>query len=102
MPLDGKIEGAMIGVGGVRKVAARWVITGELELDSAAHLGNGESSEIVDMPLLRDRAEGRPLLTGASLAGALRSHLNDVELGFEVEEQRNASALFGGQRGDKD
>ena len=33
----------MVGPGGVRSIVARWVITGELVLESAAHLGNGEA-----------------------------------------------------------
>ena len=54
----------MVGPGGIRPVVARWVITGELVLDSAAHLGNGEEGTAVDMALVRDRAEEKPLLSG--------------------------------------
>jgi CRISPR/Cas system CMR subunit Cmr4 (Cas7 group RAMP superfamily) len=92
----------MTGPGGVREVAVRWVITAELVLDSAAHLGNGEPGDVVDMELLRDRIDHRPLLTGSSLAGALRSHLNDLSLGYGAGENGPgiAASIFGGSRGD--
>ena len=76
----------MIGPGGVRSIVARWVITGELVLDSAAHLGNGEEGETVDMALVRDRAEDKPLLSGSSLAGGLRSYSLDLLDGYAQEE----------------
>ncbi len=88
----------MTGPGGVRELVARWVVTTELVLESAAHLGAGERGDVVDAPLLRDRIDHRPLLTGSSLAGALRSHLDDRRLGFGVaEEAGGARALFGAE-----
>jgi CRISPR/Cas system CSM-associated protein Csm3 (group 7 of RAMP superfamily) len=101
MPREASERDSMIGPGGAREPVARWVITGELRLESACHLGNGAAGSSVDMPLSRDRASGQPLLTGASLAGGLRSHVNDRWLGFEAAEDRAAAAaaLFGG-RGD--
>jgi CRISPR/Cas system CSM-associated protein Csm3 (group 7 of RAMP superfamily) len=85
--------------GGVRATAARWVITGELRLASAAHLGGGPGDS-VDMAVLRDTRTGAPLLTGASLAGALRSHLADVLGGYRSKEDPSVAQLFGGARGD--
>lgn len=76
----------MAGPGDVRPIVARWVITGNLVLESAVHLGNGEQGEAVDMPLQRDRLQGKPLLTGASLAGGLRSYLLDWLDGYGREE----------------
>ena len=93
----------MVGPGGLRSIAARWVITGELVLDSAAHLGNGEEGETVDMALVRDRADNVPLLSGSSLAGGLRSYAMDRLYGYVVEESKqnqNMADLFGGARGD--
>ena len=93
----------MVGPGGLRSIAARWVITGELVLDSAAHLGNGEEGETVDMALVRDRAENIPLLSGSSLAGGLRSYAVDRLYGYAAEESKqhqNIANLFGGVRGD--
>jgi CRISPR/Cas system CSM-associated protein Csm3 (group 7 of RAMP superfamily) len=69
-----------------------------LELLTPAHLGNGETVGLTDIPLLRDPAEGRlPLLTGTSLAGALRSYLREYEHGYGRLEERNdlAEQLFG-------
>ncbi len=47
----------MAGIGGVRRLAARWVITGDLRLVSACHLG-GEATDSLDMPVQRDRVSG--------------------------------------------
>ncbi len=92
-----------------RRITTRIVIEGDLVLQTPAHFGNGDGSPATDMPLLLDpldEAEGRltPLLTGASLAGALRSHLREVESGYSqgVSDQPLCVALFGGTQGDDD
>src|SRR4051794_33222155 len=97
----------MVGVGQARSLSARWVVCGDLVLDAACHLGNGDVGDRVDLPLVRDRVEGRPLLTGTSQAGALRSYVCDWLLGFGVQEEAEqgsgevrVSRLFGGRRGD--
>jgi len=103
----------MVGVGKARSLSARWVVCGELVLESACHLGNGDAGDRVDLPLLRDRVEDRPLLTGTSLAGGLRSYVCDWLLGFQEDEGRRTDQeevrgperakigrLFGGRRGD--
>jgi len=86
--------------GGIRPMAARWVITGEMRLETAAHLG-GEGDAAVDMAVLRDPKEGVPLLPGTSLAGALRSHLADVLGGYRSSEQQEVEELFGTARSPK-
>ena len=91
----------MVGVGGERPLAARWVVCGRLTADGPLHLG-GQGETTVDAPILRDRVDGLPLLTGASLAGALRSHLADVIAGYRRSEPPDVAALFGGARGDDD
>ncbi|WP_448382314.1 RAMP superfamily CRISPR-associated protein [Desulfosoma sp.] len=85
--------------GGIRSMVARWVITGEMRLETAAHFG-GEAKTAVDMTVLRDPRDGTPLLPGTSLAGALRSHLADVLGGYRSSESKHGAALFGGARGD--
>jgi len=85
--------------GGVRKLASRWVIMGEVVLETATHFGC-EEGEGTDMEVLRDAREGYPLLTGSSLAGALRSHLADVLGGYFSEEHKEVECLFGCRRGD--
>jgi CRISPR/Cas system CSM-associated protein Csm3 (group 7 of RAMP superfamily) len=83
-----------------RQISGRWVIEGDLVLQTPTHLGNGDTDGIVDMPLLLDEATGRALLPGTSLAGALRNYLRERRHGFE---QRAADALiealFGGEKG---
>lgn len=105
-------------------VRERWVIKGVLTLISPAHFGAGEVGDYTDMPVLLDESDRAPLLTGASIAGALRNYLREVERGdgaplpfrpqsgedadqiFErrkvVEQGLATTLLFGGYRGDDD
>lgn len=77
-----------------RKVCKRIIVGGVLVLESPAHFSNGDTDEIVDMPLMVDALDGElPLLTGASIAGALRAYL--YELGIK-------SSIFGGDKKDTD
>ncbi len=85
--------------GNVRRLLARWVVTGEMVLETAAHIGGGEG-DTVDMVVLRDALNGSPFIPGTSLAGALRSHLADVLGGYYSKEDPGVSKLFGGIRGD--
>ncbi len=90
------------GSGGIPSLAARYVITGTLVLDSTAHFGGGEMGDTVDMLLLRDPVDGSVFLPGSSLAGALRSFAADCLLGYEVtefpENTPKIDPLFGGIR----
>lgn len=86
-----------------RRVVQRIVVEGDLVLQTPAHFGNGDTDALTDMPLLSDLLEPhRPLLTGASLAGALRSYLREREHGHAHSAGRTSSsvALFGGLKGD--
>lgn len=81
-----------------REITGRTIISGRLVLETPTHLGNGDIVGITDMPLLRDPRDGvRPLLTGASIAGALRSYLREVERGYGEKGQKGdfAERLFG-------
>jgi len=84
-----------------RRIEARWVICGTLTLETALHLGGGES-ERIDLPVLRDPREGKPLLPGTTLAGALRSALADRLAGYLSAEPPEVACLFGGERGADD
>lgn len=96
-----------------RSIRERWVVTGKLQLETPAHFGNGEADALTDMPLFFDEGSRAPLLTGASIAGALRNYLREVqndyggdfpdkedEAGVEHERGLLATKLFGGYRGD--
>ena len=87
-----------------RSIVERWVITGVLELETPAHFGNGDGDALTDMPLLLDEVDGRPLLPGASIAGALRSYLREFESDYGNKEISNSMAalLFGSSRTDED
>ena len=95
-----------------RLVVRRVVATGDWVLDAPLHLGASDESD-VDLPLLStlpmDGTAPRPLLPGATLAGALRSYLRSLDLGdrraFEKqdllqEQDLLATKLFGGLRED--
>ncbi len=94
-----------------RRIIERVVIEATLELDTPALFGGGDSDELTDMTLLVDEVENRPLLTGASLAGALRAYLWSREKGYRVDDpdkpQKEPSdhekllteILFGGFKG---
>lgn len=101
-----------------RSLTGRIVITGKLELTRPAHFGNGDADDLTDLPLLVDEIDGSPLITGASLAGALRNYLRERQWGYEMrlpsrdpqspyyrewtetENDLFATDLFGGSRGD--
>jgi CRISPR/Cas system CSM-associated protein Csm3 (group 7 of RAMP superfamily) len=99
-----------------RRIVTRIVVTGELVLRTPAHFSNGDTDDLTDMPLLVDPLDGKsPLLTGASIAGALRSYLRAIEKGYQkplpesqdredqaakAERQSATVMLFGGFRGD--
>ncbi|MGQ9550761.1 MAG: RAMP superfamily CRISPR-associated protein [Roseiflexus sp.] len=86
-----------------RQIAERWIIEGDLVLQTPTHLGNGDTDGIVDMPLLLDEATGKALLPGTSLAGALRNYLREHRHGFEERASDAAiEALFGGEKGNDD
>ncbi|MBX3038606.1 MAG: hypothetical protein KF758_16970 [Anaerolineales bacterium] len=83
-----------------RSLTERWVITGTLVLETPAHFGNGDADPLVDLPLLFDEVEGRPLLPGTSIAGALRNYLREIEFGYSKVENSNSMVtnLFGSAR----
>lgn len=56
-------------------ILERILIEADLRLLSPAHMGNGDVDELLDAPIARDTVSGKPLLSGASLAGALRAAL---------------------------
>lgn len=87
-----------------RKIVERIVIEGTLVLETPAHFGGGEDDGAV-MSLLVDSLDGEsPLLTGASIGGALRSYLWTIEQGYGKKQKGGqgsvASLLFGTARDD--
>lgn len=91
---------ASVPVGGVRAVVARWVVTARLELTSATQFG-GQPDGPADLSLRRDPVDNRPLLTGETLAGALRGHLADVLGGYRSDEDGQVAELFGAALADR-
>ncbi len=87
--------------GGARILRARWVVTADLILESAAHFGGGQGGT-TDMALLRDPVDGSALLPGSSLAGALRAQLADFLGGYRSAEDERVARLFGPGRSAKE
>ncbi|WP_333364550.1 RAMP superfamily CRISPR-associated protein [Microcoleus sp. N3A4] len=85
-----------------RPIAQRIIVRGTLILDTPTCLGSGDADSPTDIALLRDSVSDRALLTGSSIAGALRNYLREYQHGYGVEEQKGdrATNLFGGTRRD--
>lgn len=90
-----------------RTIRRRIIVEGELQLLTPTALGNGDAEGLTDMPLLLDMVgdEPLPLLTGSSIAGALRNYLRSYENGYTSPENAQASGmlaaeLFGAVKGD--
>lgn len=58
-----------------RDIVERIYIQGRLTLETPTHLGCGDAEGLLDMSLMRDEYSGGMLLTGSTLAGALRGYL---------------------------
>jgi len=79
-----------------RGIIRRIVIEGELILQTPVHFGAGDSDGTT-LLVLEDALDKKPLLTGSSIAGALRHHLLHRLLGYRVAETSTtlAAQLFG-------
>jgi CRISPR/Cas system CSM-associated protein Csm3 (group 7 of RAMP superfamily) len=86
-----------------RKIVERIVVEGDLILETPACFGSGDSDSLTDMPLALDPLESRGLLTGSSLAGALRAYLREREFGYWRDGDASAlhNRLFGRQENDE-
>ena len=81
-----------------RNIYKRIIVKGMLVLDTPTCLGSGDSDSLTDLALLRDSVdEDKALLTGASIAGALRNYLHEYNPALGL-----ATSLFGGNREDDD
>jgi len=83
-----------------RGIVQRIVVTGTLTLLTPARFGGGGKADpLTDMPILRDPQDGKPLLPGASIAGAMRAYLREWDLGYEKpgpnDDNSLAQLLFG-------
>ncbi len=80
-----------------RQIIERIVVEGNLVLLTPTSFGNGDSEGLTDISLLLDEVAGTALLTGTSIAGALRNYLRERERGFEKDEDHSSICrkLFG-------
>lgn len=93
--------------GKARHICQRIIVEGDLVLQTPAHFGNGDGDEVIDMPLLLDPYDNQsPLLTGASVAGALRGYLRERQHGYEYRlepmDESKSILLFGGLKANPD
>jgi CRISPR/Cas system CSM-associated protein Csm3 (group 7 of RAMP superfamily) len=80
-----------------RHIIKRIIVRGTLVLDTPTCLGNGDADSPTDLPLLRDSISNHALLTGSSIAGALRNYLRECNKGYNVSDRRHdiTTKLFG-------
>lgn len=80
-----------------REIIERIIGEGDLILLTPTSLGNGDSDGLTDMSLLLDEVDKTALLTGTSIAGALRNYLRERERGFQQAEDSHSICrkLFG-------
>jgi CRISPR/Cas system CSM-associated protein Csm3 (group 7 of RAMP superfamily) len=80
-----------------RQIVKRIIVRGVLVLETPTCLSNGDAEGLIDMMLLRDSISPHALLTGSSIAGALRNYLHEYEKDYckSATRQDMASKLFG-------
>ena len=81
-----------------RHIIKRIIVRGTLVLDTPTCLGQGDTDSPTDLPLLRDSLnKNYALLTGSSIAGALRNYLRERNKGYGESDKRGdiATRLFG-------
>ncbi|MEG3846818.1 RAMP superfamily CRISPR-associated protein [Microcoleus sp. herbarium19] len=80
-----------------RHIVKRIIVRGILVLDTPTSLGSGDADSPTDLPLLRDSISNHSLLTGSSIAGALRNYLRECNKGYGESDRRYdlAAKLFG-------
>ena len=87
-----------------REIIERIVVEGNLVLLTPTSLGNGDAEGLTDISLLLDEVDGSALLTGTSIAGALRNYLRERKHGFEQAEDNGSICrkLFGWHKDEDD
>lgn len=87
-----------------RHIVKRIIIRGTLILETPTCLGSGDTEGPVDLALLYDSISNHALLTGSSIAGALRNYLREYQRGYGADEEKKdlATVLFGGIRRNDD
>jgi len=81
-----------------RQIIKRIIIKGTLRLDTPTCLGTGDNDSLIDLSLLRDNLnKNLALLTGSSIAGALRNYLREYCKGYCQHDLRGdvVTKLFG-------
>ncbi|MEA5554337.1 RAMP superfamily CRISPR-associated protein [Anabaena cylindrica UHCC 0172] len=80
-----------------RNIIKRIIVGGILILDTPTCLGSGDADSLIDLPLLRDTISNHALLTGSSIAGALRNYLRERNKGYDLNDYRHelVTKLFG-------
>jgi CRISPR/Cas system CSM-associated protein Csm3 (group 7 of RAMP superfamily) len=80
-----------------RDIIKRIILRGKLILDTPTCLGSGDADSLLDLAILRDSISNHALLTGSSIAGALRNYLREYDRGYNIRDKRDdvATKFFG-------
>ncbi len=81
-----------------RHIVRRIIVRGTLILETPTCLSSGDYDDLIDLILVRDSLEDKALLTGASIAGALRNYVREYG-GYNALDE---SQLFGCKRDERD
>ena len=68
---------------------------------SGLHVGTGQGTGVIDLPIARERATNLPQVPGSGSKGVLRDELDPGSSVPDKETQNNFLALFGPEAGDK-
>lgn len=77
-----------------RKIIERIIVKGKLNLETPAHFGTGEQNG-TELIILEDALTNKPLLPGASIAGALRHYLWERTHGYRNGDDQTDTTIAG-------
>ncbi|MCS3924842.1 RAMP superfamily CRISPR-associated protein [Methanosalsum natronophilum] len=85
-----------------RNISERLIISGTLVFNTPVAFGSNDDDGLVDNKVELDPLEGKALLTGSTIAGALRNYLREFENGYFNKGIVSdlSSKIFGTDKGD--
>lgn len=68
-----------------RRISQRIFIKANLVFSSPVVIGSQDPQDLIDLIILRDPRENKPLLPGSTMAGAIRNYLRERKYGFSSD-----------------
>ncbi len=68
-----------------RRISRRIFIKADLVFSSPVIIGSQDPQDLIDLIILRDPRENKPLLPGSTMAGAIRNYLRERKYGFRSD-----------------